>query len=69
MKQYIDPNILIIDDRNKPFDRDSDQVINIENFFSFYSKTSEPFHKLSFIKIYLLTNNLKLLKYFTKIIF
>ena len=36
MKQYIDPNILIIDDRNKPFDRDSDQVINIENFLSFY---------------------------------
>ena len=66
MKQYIDPNILIIDDRNKPFDRDSDQVINIENFFSFYSKTSEPFHKLSFIKICLLTNNLKLYKYFTK---
>ena len=67
MKQYIDPNILIIDDRNKPFDRDSDQVINIENFFSFYSKTSEPFHKLSFIKICLLTNNLKLFKYFIKI--
>jgi len=67
MKQYIDPNILIIDDRNKPFDRDSDQVINIENFFSFYSKTSEPFHKLSFIKICLLTNNLKLSKYFIKI--
>ena len=66
MKQYIDPNILIIDDRNKPFDRDSDQVINIENFFSFYSKTSEPFHKLSFIKISLLTNNIKLVKYFTK---
>lgn len=66
MKQYIDPNILIIDDRNKPFDRDSDQVINIENFFSFYSKTSEPFHKLSFMKVCLLTNNLKLVKYFTK---
>ena len=60
MKQYIDPNILIIDDRNKPFDRDSDQVINIENFFSFYSKTSEPFDKLSFMKVCLLTNNLKL---------
>ena len=66
MKQYIDPNILIIDDRNKPFDRDSDQVINIENFFSFYSKTSEPFHKLSFMKVCLLTNNIKLVKYFTK---
>ena len=66
MKQYIDPNILTIDDRNKPFDRDSDQVINIEKFFSFYSKTNEPFHKLSFMKICLLTNNLKLVKYFTK---
>ena len=66
MKQYIDPNILIIDDRNKPFDRDSDQVINIENFFSFYSKTNEPFHKLSFMKVCLLTNNLKLSKYFAK---
>ena len=67
MKQYIDPNILIIDDRNNPFDRDSDQVINIENFFLFYSKTSEPFHKLSFMKVCLLTNNLKLVKYFTKL--
>ena len=66
IKQYIDPNILVIDDRNKPFDRDSDQVINIDNFFSFYVNTNEPFHKLSFLKVYLLTDNLKLAKYFKK---
>ena len=66
IKQYIDSNILIIDDRNKPFDRDSDQVINIESFFSFYKSTTEPFHKLSFLKIYPLTNNLTLAKYFNK---
>ena len=66
IKQYIDPNILIIDDRNKPFDRNSDQVINIDNFFSFYKTTREPFHKLSFIKIYPLTNRVALARYFYK---
>ena len=67
IKQYIDSNILIIDDRNKPFDRDSDQVTNIDSFFSFYESTTEPFHKLSFLKIYPLTNNLTLAKYFNKL--
>ena len=64
VSQYIDKNILFIDDRNKPFDKNSDQVINIDKLFDFYSKTSEIFHKLSFMKIKILTGNKKLLHSF-----
>jgi len=58
--QYIDKDFLNIDNRNKPFDKSSDQVINFTNFFEFYINTDEPFHKLSFLKTYLLTTQIRL---------
>ena len=58
--QYIDKDFLHIDNRNKPFDKSSDQVINFNNFFAFYANTDEPFHKLSFLKTYLLTTKIRL---------
>ena len=56
-KQYIDKNFLYTDDRNKPFDKNSDQVININHFFDFYKNTQEIFHLLSFTKIKLISKN------------
>ena len=50
VNQYIDKEFLVIDDRNKPFDKSSDQVIQFDNFFDFYLKTDEIFHQLSFFK-------------------
>ena len=48
INQYVDKDFLTIDDRNKPFDKSSDQVIQFDKFFDFYLKTDEIFHQLSF---------------------
>ena len=64
VKQYIDKDFLYIDDRNKPFDKNSDQVININSFFDFYKNTKEIFHLLSFIKIKAISFNKIFLKEF-----
>ena len=55
VNQYIDKEFLVIDDRNKPFDKSSDQVIQFDNFFDFYLKTDEIFHQLSFLKTKILS--------------
>ena len=57
INQYIDKEFLIIDDRNKPFDKSSDQVIQFDNFFEFYLKTDEIFHQLSFLKTKILSRS------------
>jgi len=57
INQYIDKEFLIIDDRNKPFDKSSDQVIQFDNFFDFYLKTDEIFHQLSFLKTKILSRS------------
>ena len=62
--QYIDRDFISVDDRNKPFDKTSDQVITLENFFNFYKNTDEIFHILSFQKIRILSSNLQLNKNF-----
>ena len=64
VNQYIDKNVVFIDDRNKPFDKSSDQVINIDKLFAFYRNTNEVFHQLSFIKIHILTKDKSLLRKF-----
>ena len=64
VNQYIDKNVLFIDDRNKPFDKSSDQVISIDQFFEFYRNTNEVFHQLSFIKIQISTTDKSLLRKF-----
>jgi len=64
--QYIDRNFISIDDRNKPFDKTSDQVISLKNFFNFYKNTNEIFHILSFQKIQILSPSLQLTKIFYK---
>ena len=64
VSQYIDKNVVFIDDRNKPFDKSSDQVINIDKLFEFYRNTNEVFHQLSFIKIQILTKDKSLLRKF-----
>ena len=64
VNQYIDKNVVFIDDRNKPFDKSSDQVINIDKLFEFYRNTNEVFHQLSFIKIQILTKDKSLLRKF-----
>ena len=64
VKQYIDKNILFIDDRNKPFDKSFDQVINIDSFFEFYKSTNDIFHQLSFRKIQILSMNKLLIRKF-----
>ena len=43
------------------FDKNSDQVINIHNFFDFYKNTNEVFHMLSFIKRASLSRNFGLI--------
>ena len=62
--QYIDRDFISVDDRNKPFDKTSDQVITLENFLNFYKNTDEIFHILSFQKIRILSSNLQLNKNF-----
>ena len=64
IKQYIDKDFLYIDDRNKPYDKNSDQVINIKSFFDFYKNTKEIFHLLSFNKIKIISKNKIFLKEF-----
>ena len=64
VNQYIDKNVVFIDDRNKPFDKSSDQVISIDQFFEFYRNTNEVFHQLSFIKIQILTTDKSLSRKF-----
>ena len=64
VNQYIDKNVLFIDDRNKPFDKSSDQVISIDQFFEFYGNTNDVFHQLSFIKIQILTTDKSLSRKF-----
>ena len=64
VNQYIDKNVVFIDDRNKPFDKSSDQVISIDQFFEFYRNTNDVFHQLSFIKIQILTTDKSLSRKF-----
>jgi len=64
INQYIDKEFLIIDDRNKPFDKSSDQVIQFDNFFDFYLKTNEIFHQLSFLKIKILSRSRNIARIF-----
>ena len=64
VSQYFDKNVVFIDERNKPFDKSSDQVINIDQFFEFYRNTNEVFHQLSFIKIQILTTDKSLSRKF-----
>jgi hypothetical protein len=64
--QYIDRDFISVDDRNKPFDKTSEQVISLDNFFNFYKNTDEFFHILSFQKISILSTNLQLSKKFYK---
>ena len=44
MKQYIDPNILIIDDRNKQFDRDKKET-------PFFTRQTQVYFNKRFIKL------------------
>jgi len=64
INQYIDKEFLIIDDRNKPFDKSSDQVIQFDNFFDFYLKTDEIFHQLSFLKTKILSRSRNIARLF-----
>ena len=64
--QYIDRDFISVDDRNKPFDKTSEQVISLDNFFNFYKNTDEFFHILSFQKISILSTNIQLSKKFYK---
>jgi hypothetical protein len=64
INQYVDKEFLIIDDRNKPFDKSSDQVIQFENFFDFYLKTDEIFHQLSFLKTKILSRSITITRLF-----
>jgi hypothetical protein len=64
VSQYFDKNVVFIDDRNKPFDKSSDQVISIDQFFEFYRNRNEVFHQLSFIKIQILTTDKSLSRKF-----
>ena len=68
INQYVDKDFLTIDDRNKPFDKSSDQVIQFDKFFDFYLKTDEIFHQLSFLKTKILSHsrNIARLFYFRK---
>ncbi|MDB0031948.1 nucleotidyltransferase domain-containing protein [Alphaproteobacteria bacterium] len=64
INQYVDKEFLIIDDRNKPFDKSSDQVIQFDNFFDFYLKTDEIFHQLSFLKTKILSRSITITRLF-----
>ena len=64
VNQYIDKEFLVIDDRNKPFDKSSDQVIQFDNFFDFYLKTDEIFHQLSFLKTKILSYSINITRLF-----
>ena len=64
INQYVDKDFLIIDDRNKPFDKSSDQVIQFDNFFDFYLKTDEIFHQLSFLKTKILSRSRNIARLF-----
>jgi hypothetical protein len=64
INQYIDKEFLIIDDRNKPFDKSSDQVLQVDNFFDFYLKTDEIFHQLSFLKTKILSRSITITRLF-----
>ena len=64
INQYVDKDFLTIDDRNKPFDKSSDQVIQFNKFFDFYLKTDEIFHQLSFLKTKILSHSRNIARLF-----
>ena len=64
INQYVDKDFLTIDDRNKPFDKSSDQVIQFDKFFDFYLKTDEIFHQLSFLKTKILSHSRNIARLF-----